>query len=131
MAHVDSLIKTNHAPLQKFQLATKIFHAVSAFMKERPGAPDTRSIKYSLQFSRATLKLKIMQVSLDPIGLCRNCSNARVINNARGSAFYLCELAGTNPRFPKYPRLPVLRCEGYRPISAHQAFEENSSKPEE
>jgi hypothetical protein len=83
-----------------------------------------------LQFSRAKLKLKIMKLSLDPIGLCKNCGNARVINNARGSAFYLCELAGKNPRFPKYPRLPVLRCEGYAPAPARQADGENFSKPD-
>lgn len=25
----------------------------------------------------------------------------------------LCELSKTDPRFPKYPRLPVLACPGY------------------
>ncbi|MDZ7360887.1 MAG: hypothetical protein ONB46_09205 [candidate division KSB1 bacterium] len=36
-----------------------------------------------------------------------------MIKNERGSTFYLCRLAEGDPRFPKYPRLPVLACEGY------------------
>jgi pyrimidine operon attenuation protein / uracil phosphoribosyltransferase len=31
----------------------------------------------------------------------------------RGSVFLLCALSGTDPRFRKYPRLPVLACDGY------------------
>ena len=50
---------------------------------------------------------------VDP-GLCGSCVNARVIENRSGSTFYLCELAKTDPRFRKYPLLPVLRCDGYR-----------------
>lgn len=47
------------------------------------------------------------------IGLCRVCRHVRVVNSGRGSTFYLCRLAERDPRFPKYPRLPVLACEGY------------------
>ena len=51
----------------------------------------------------------------DPIGLCAACRYARVVQSARGSTFYLCHLAETDPRFARYPRLPVLRCAGYEP----------------
>ncbi len=27
--------------------------------------------------------------------------------------FFLCQLSSTDPRFPKYPPLPVLACPGY------------------
>jgi hypothetical protein len=27
--------------------------------------------------------------------------------------FYQCLLSGSDARYPKYPRLPVLRCSGY------------------
>jgi hypothetical protein len=37
----------------------------------------------------------------------------REIRNDRGSVFLMCLLSKTDPRFPKYPRLPVLSCEGY------------------
>jgi hypothetical protein len=33
--------------------------------------------------------------------------------SARGSTFWLCALSASDPRFPKYPRLPVLRCPGF------------------
>jgi GrpB-like predicted nucleotidyltransferase (UPF0157 family) len=46
-------------------------------------------------------------------GLCANCLHARRIESARGSVFFLCELSLTDPRFPKYPRLPVISCSGY------------------
>ena len=51
----------------------------------------------------------------DPIGLCAACRHAHVVQSSRGSAFYRCRRAESDPRFPKYPRLPVLRCAGYEP----------------
>lgn len=48
-------------------------------------------------------------------GLCASCLNVRIIENRRGSHFFLCELSKVDPRFPKYPPLPVVRCAGYRP----------------
>jgi hypothetical protein len=37
-----------------------------------------------------------------------------VVRNTRGSVFSLCRRSRTEPdRFPRYPRLPVLACEGY------------------
>lgn len=46
-------------------------------------------------------------------GLCANCAHHRVIESRRGSRFHLCEKSREDPRFPKYPPLPVLRCAGY------------------
>ena len=57
-------------------------------------------------------------MSLGParaIGLCLTCVNSRVIESRKGSRFYLCELSAVDPAFPRYPRLPVVRCVGYRP----------------
>jgi len=51
-------------------------------------------------------------------GLCADCQHARPIESAKGSRFLLCQLSGSDPRFPKYPRLPVLRCSGYSPKPA-------------
>jgi hypothetical protein len=47
-------------------------------------------------------------------GLCADCVQARQLESARGSVFLLCNLSHTDPRFPKYPRLPVLSCDGYQ-----------------
>jgi hypothetical protein len=47
------------------------------------------------------------------VGLCAHCRHARRIESDRGSMFVLCELALTDPRFQKYPRLPIVTCEGY------------------
>jgi hypothetical protein len=53
--------------------------------------------------------------SSEALGLCANCIHARIISSAKGSQFLLCQLSQTDPHFPKYPRLPVLRCSGYTP----------------
>jgi len=58
-----------------------------------------------------------MELLLDRIGLCKNCGYCREIKNDRGNAFYLCQLAASDDRFAKYPRLPVLRCAGYIPLA--------------
>ena len=55
------------------------------------------------------------------IGLCARCRHAERITSARGSTFYLCRLSTTDPRFPKYPRLPVLACDGYDPLARRAA----------
>ena len=48
------------------------------------------------------------------VGLCARCRHADVVVSSRGSRFYLCRLSATNPRFARYPRLPMLTCPGYR-----------------
>ena len=48
-------------------------------------------------------------------GLCADCVHARRTESSRDSIFWLCQLSATDPSFPKYPRLPVLRCCGYVP----------------
>lgn len=53
-----------------------------------------------------------MQIS-PRVGLCAVCRHVRVIQSARGSTFLMCNLAKTDPRFAKYPALPVLRCSGF------------------
>jgi len=49
----------------------------------------------------------------EAVGLCARCVNARHIISAKGSTFWLCRKAEDDPRFAKYPRLPVLRCHGF------------------
>jgi len=53
------------------------------------------------------------------IGLCAHCQFMRKIVTNRGSTFYQCQLSATDPGFPKYPRLPVLTCRGYKQVSSN------------
>jgi hypothetical protein len=46
-------------------------------------------------------------------GLCDDCVHQRLVRNTRGSEFSLCERSRTDPSFPRYPRLPVLKCRGF------------------
>ncbi|HUP04864.1 MAG TPA: hypothetical protein VMU19_12800 [Bryobacteraceae bacterium] len=47
-------------------------------------------------------------------GLCANCRHARSTTSDRGAVYVLCAL-WKNGGFAKYPRLPVLRCDGWQP----------------
>ena len=49
------------------------------------------------------------------IGLCSSCAYQKVISTTRGSTFSLCLRAKDDPRYAKYPRLPVVRCAGHVP----------------
>ncbi|HEY3664350.1 MAG TPA: hypothetical protein VGL19_00060 [Polyangiaceae bacterium] len=49
------------------------------------------------------------------VGLCLTCVHARCIESAKGSEFWLCELSKSDPRFKKYPPLPVRACFGFKP----------------
>lgn len=56
-----------------------------------------------------------------PEGLCATCRHSRVVTSGRGSVFRLCERSRTDPRFPRYPRLPVVHCDGYEQAPHHDA----------
>jgi hypothetical protein len=49
-----------------------------------------------------------------PAGLCDTCRHQKLIRTGRGSEFSMCLLSREDPRFAKYPRVPVLSCPGYR-----------------
>ena len=51
-------------------------------------------------------------MSEDRIGLCRTCVHAREVTTPR-SVFWLCRLSASDPRYERYPRLPVLACDGW------------------
>lgn len=48
-------------------------------------------------------------------GLCGRCVHAREIVSGRGSRFLLCDRSRYDPRYPRYPQLPVLSCPGFEP----------------
>ncbi len=48
----------------------------------------------------------------DPIGLCARCAHARQVPS-RTTIYWRCTLAESDPRFERYPRLPVLECDGF------------------
>jgi uncharacterized protein len=47
-------------------------------------------------------------------GICASCIHARSVTSDRGSVFLLCELSFTDPRFQKYPKLPLRSCSGHK-----------------
>ena len=51
-------------------------------------------------------------------GLCARCAHVQIVTSARGATFYLCRLSVSDPRYPRYPPIPVLACAGFRPHAA-------------
>lgn len=47
------------------------------------------------------------------VGLCSLCTHSRQVVSGKASVFWLCERSRTDPRFRKYPALPVVECVGY------------------
>src|SRR5713226_7735549 len=90
----------------------------------RARASTNARVKLALFFaimnSRRSFSLLMEETSdkspvtnLANIGLCLSCRHALRVQSDRSSVFFFCELSRTDPRFPKYPRLPVLSCTGY------------------
>ena len=50
--------------------------------------------------------------AVDP-GLCAECVFARVVETRRRSRFHLCERSRDDAAYARYPRLPVVRCDGF------------------
>jgi hypothetical protein len=63
------------------------------------------------------------------VGLCAACHWMQKMESDRGSLFYLCQRSVTDPAFPKYPRLPVLRCHGYDPLNEESGKSSQNPKP--
>jgi hypothetical protein len=59
-------------------------------------------------------------------GLCPYCRHVRIVRSDRGSVFYRCLMADVDPRFPKYPPLPVLQCAGYEEAEVPDATPRSS-----
>jgi hemoglobin len=61
-----------------------------------------------------------MQASIEA-GLCGHCRWAQRVESAKGSTFIRCSRSDSDPRFRKYPQLPMLACPGFetnRPADA-------------
>lgn len=56
----------------------------------------------------------LARLSASP-GLCATCEHLRLLAS-RNSVFVRCGLAERDPRFRRYPALPVVACPGWRPV---------------
>ena len=61
----------------------------------------------------------LADLDLDPsVGLCSACRFARAQRSAKGSVFWRCSRALSDPYYLAYPPLPVRTCQGYEPRPA-------------
>ena len=65
------------------------------------------------------------------VGLCAECAHGRTIVSGRGSTFWLCRLSASDPRFARYPRLPVLRCAGFARRGDRETHAPPDRRPDE
>src|SRR5947209_352777 len=58
----------------------------------------------------------LLQMSRTDAGRCDECRHQQLVPNTRGSVFSLCRRSRSEPElYPRYPRLPVIRCPGFEP----------------
>ena len=50
-------------------------------------------------------------------GRCATCRHAEILRSKR-SVFVRCARADLDPRYPRYPALPVLTCKGFEESAA-------------
>jgi 3-isopropylmalate/(R)-2-methylmalate dehydratase small subunit len=62
-------------------------------------------------------------------GLCARCAHHAWIRNDRGSAFLRCRLSDTDPRFARFPALPIASCIGFSTMSAMHTIQPARLKP--
>jgi hypothetical protein len=68
---------------------------------------------------RADCRLAAMQPDAEAerarVGLCTGCRFGALQRSARGSRFWRCRRADSDPAFVRYPPLPVRSCAGFEP----------------
>jgi hypothetical protein len=92
----------NRAQLAARSLQVHLAHA--------GGEPEVVDLAHGLQ-DITSLSFDLM--TGPTVGLCETCTWVRIATNRRGSVFYRCLRADTDPRFVRYPPLPLLQCPGY------------------
>ena len=65
------------------------------------------------------------QVRRSAAGLCERCAHVQIVTSAKGSRFYLCRLSAVDPRFPRYPPIPVIQCAGFTPVGPPQGADDD------
>jgi len=75
----------------------------------------TRRLRYPREVSEERKSTERAPGKAPTAGLCADCVHARRIESSHASMFILCEKSATDPSYAKYPRLPVITCEGYLP----------------
>ena len=84
----------------------------------RTGLAPSRDERESTAYAAAVTERPSNSPRGEPSpGLCGGCRFSRRIETRRGSAFRLCERSATEPAYPRYPALPVLRCAGFEPVT--------------
>jgi len=104
-------------PCQTVSAAKKcLFSRISCFSEDAAliRSPLTRHFAFHLRYPARMPQSPERQLDRATTGLCASCLHSRRIESPRGSVFILCDLSQTDPRFPKYPRLPILSCDGYK-----------------
>lgn len=59
-----------------------------------------------------------MDRGIEQVGLCFTCVHSRRVPTPRAT-FWLCGLSASDPRFERYPRLPVSSCDGWQPVTGN------------
>jgi len=64
----------------------------------------------------------LVHMSAPDAGLCPTCRFVRLVPSVRNATYYRCGRSDDDPRYSRFPRLPVVSCPGYerRPIEPRE-----------
>ena len=80
--------------------------------------PIVKALCGGLKLNYSLRMAKSANIPPSSIGLCASCRHMRLIKSDRDATFYFCQRSATDPKFPKYPRLPVLECSGFEQLTS-------------
>ena len=46
-------------------------------------------------------------------GLCATCAFGRLFRSGKDATYVTCDLSRTDPAYPRFPSIPVIRCRGF------------------
>lgn len=62
-------------------------------------------------------------------GLCGGCAHAETLDSRTGSRFLFCGQARRDPRYAKYPPVPVFACAGFTARAARGGAPDGQAPP--
>ena len=65
----------------------------------------------------------VVALGMGSLGLPEAGRSRVVRSRTNQDYYYRCERSTADARYPKYPRLPVLRCDGYDPVEPRPSRE--------
>jgi hypothetical protein len=62
-------------------------------------------------------------------GLCATCAFGRRFRSGRDVTYVSCERSRTDPTYPRFPSIPMIRCAGWEQVKLEEPREDPGGRP--